>query len=287
MELSLLKEQYEQLSHTGTAFCEYFERECKCLLDDANIAYYEVGFRIKTWDSIVQKIERKNLSPTSIQEIHDVIGFRIITLFKRDVDTICEIINREFNVLYFEDKAAEKEADVFGYLSVHYEISLKDHWLGAPTTAKFRGVHAEIQVRTFSQHVWAAASHLLQYKNEETVPLVMRRNIYRLAAVLEMVDNELENIRSFRESILEQLFPPANIKSAEVQDAVLPEAFAYGTRWTARKTAFRLGRLHKEKRTSVHHRAWVAALERYRFAENCPYIYTEKIHFDRSKLYKR
>ena len=53
------KEQYEQLSHTGTAFCEYFERECKCLLDDANIAYYELSFRIKTWDSIVQKIERK------------------------------------------------------------------------------------------------------------------------------------------------------------------------------------------------------------------------------------
>lgn len=287
MELSLLKEQYEQLSHTGTAFCEYFERECKCLLDDANIAYYELSFRIKTWDSIVQKIERKNLSPTSIQEIHDVIGFRIITLFKRDVDTICEIINRECNVLYFDDKAAEKEADVFGYLSVHYEISLKDHWMGAPTTAKFRGVHAEIQVRTFSQHVWAAASHLLQYKNEETVPLVMRRDIYRLAAVLEMVDNELENIRSSRDSILDQRFPPANIKSAEVQDAVLPEAFAYGIRWTARKTAFRSGRLHKGKRTSAHHRAWVAALERYRFAENCPYIYTEKIHFDRSKLYKR
>ena len=255
MELSLLKEQYEQLSHT--AFCEYFERECKCLLDDANIAYYELSFRIKTWDSIVQKIERKNLSPTSIQEIHDVIGFRIITLFKRDVDTICEIINREFNVLYFDDKAAEKEADVFGYLSVHYEISLKDHWMGAPTTAKFRGVHAEIQVRTFSQHVWAASSHLLQYKIEETVPLAMRRNIYRLAAVLEIVDNELESIRSFRDSyqsklketpdaaqredfanqtldsillenILDQHFPSANKKPAEAYDVVLSEAFACG-----------------------------------------------------------
>lgn len=285
MELSLLKEQYEQQLHIYRAFCEYFERECKCLLDGTDIAYYELSFRIKTWDSIVQKIERNNLSPESIQAIYDVIGFRIITLFKRDVDIICETICREFNVLYFDDKAAEKEVDVFGYLSVHYEVALKEHWMGAPTTIQFRGLHTEIQVRTFSQHVWAASSHLLQYKIEQTIPMVMRRSIYRLAAVLEIVDNELESIRDFRdnyqnqlkeipafnqnkefsdqvldsillESILDMHFPHENKKPCEPYDVVLSEAFAYGVR-----TVEQLEKLLTEQKS------YIAEKEQARIAE--------------------
>lgn len=254
MKYVFLKNQYDQNISTYTAFCKFFEHECRCLLSKTDIPYYELSFRIKTWDSILEKIERCQLEPHSLDEIYDIIGFRIITLFKRDIDTVCRLIEQEFKVLYFSDKAQAKAEDVFGYLSVHYEVALAEKWLGAPSTVNFQNMQTEIQIRTFSQHVWAASSHLLQYKIESTVPVTMRRNIYRLAAVLEIVDNELENIRSFRdqyqmemkqrleddeaifpedalldnimlESILDQLFPHENKRAHEPYENMISELF--------------------------------------------------------------
>lgn len=256
MEYTVLKNQYEQRQTIYAEFCKYFEQELKCLLDKSNIPYYELSFRIKTWDSILEKIERYQLNLSSLDEIFDIIGFRVITLFKRDVDIVCNIIQREFLVLYYDNKAQTKAEDVFGYLSVHYEVSLKEEWLGAPSTYNFRDLKAEIQIRTFSQHVWAASSHLLQYKIESTVPVTMRRSIYRLAAVLEIVDNELESIRSIRdeyhlkmqqcleedtatipedapldsimlEGILDQFFPLENKKFHEPYGDMLNELFEF------------------------------------------------------------
>ena len=255
MDYSSLREQYDQNIPIYKAFCDYFKKECNFLLSEANIPYYELSFRIKTWDSILEKIERHQLHPKRIDEIHDTIGFRIITLFKRDVNIVCDIITRELQVLYYDDKAKTKSDDVFGYLSVHYEVALPDEWLKAPSVAIFKNIQTELQVRTFSQHVWAASSHLLQYKIESSVPAVMRRNIYRLAAVLEIVDNELENIRNFRdnyqlevkklsqnenttlpadtpldsillETILDRFFPLENKKNYEPYDDMLSELLA-------------------------------------------------------------
>lgn len=58
------------------------------------------------------------------------------------------------------------------------------------------GLKAEVQVRTVTQHVWAAASHVLQYKQEASVPLPVRRSIYRVSALLETVDLEFERVLS-------------------------------------------------------------------------------------------
>jgi putative GTP pyrophosphokinase len=63
-----------------------------------------------------------------------------------------------------------------------------------------KGWRAEIQIRTTAQHIWAAASHTLQYKQEGSVPAPVRRAIHRVSALLEMVDLEFEHILEQRES---------------------------------------------------------------------------------------
>ncbi|MFR8711607.1 MAG: GTP pyrophosphokinase family protein [Anaerotignum lactatifermentans] len=261
MDYASLKEQYDQNMPTYKEFCDYFKKVCSCLLSEADIPYFELSFRIKTWDSILEKIERHQLRPQQIDEIHDIIGFRIITLFKRDVNIVCDIITQKLKILYYDDKSKTKSDDVFGYLSVHYEISLPDEWLNSPLFAKYKNIQTELQIRTFSQHVWAASSHLLQYKIESSVPAAMRRDIYRLAAVLEIVDNELENIRNFRdnyqlevkklsqnenpmlpadtpldsillETILDRFFPHENKKNHEPFDNMLSELLAASIKTT-------------------------------------------------------
>lgn len=196
----LLSIQYKQNHEIYKSFCSYLEGQIKEILKTKEISYYELSFRIKTLDSILEKIERNSLSVESISNIHDLIGFRIIALFKRDVALICDIIRQNFQIVWEEDKAGQKPDDTFGYLSVHFQISVQQNWLHSPTTHKYAGLEAELQVRTFSQHVWAASSHLLQYKKESSIPYTMRRNINRLAAVLEIVDDELESILNAREA---------------------------------------------------------------------------------------
>lgn len=195
----LICEQYKQNMGIYENFCVYLKSQMEEILRKAEIYYYELSFRVKTLDSVLEKIDRKSLLVNSIQDIQDMIGFRIITLFKQDAAIVCETVRNAFQVIWEEDKSEGKEDDTFGYLSVHFQIKPPQDWLRSPTTSRFEELEAELQVRTFSQHIWAASSHLLQYKKESTVPYVMRRNINRLAAVLEIVDDELESILMVKE----------------------------------------------------------------------------------------
>ena len=217
MSLDELQVQYEENRNIYISFCHYLERELKELLKKVQVPYFELHWRVKEWNSILEKVERKCLDPRSIFSIHDIIGFRITTLFKRDIASVCDMIHSNFPILWEDNKADNKSENTFGYLSVHFQIKLPDQWLQTPNTKAFLGIEAEIQIRTFSQHVWAASSHLLQYKAENTIPYSLRRNINRLAAVLEIVDDELENILSAKEALQNTSYIDDSLSEAETE----------------------------------------------------------------------
>lgn len=161
--------------------------------------------RVKDWLSIRNKIERKELKINTIHEINDLIGFRVILLFKRDLDVISSIINNNFDVISEEDKFDSLDDNKFGYQSRHYIIKIPNEWLEVPSFKSFKNFKAEIQLRTLSQHIWAATSHKLQYKNEDSVPISLRRALNRASALLEVVDLEFERILIGREGYVENL----------------------------------------------------------------------------------
>ncbi len=68
-----------------------------------------------------------------------------------------------------------------------------------PTWKNLGNMPTEIQIRTATQHIWAGASHLLQYKWKKHVPVPVRRAINRVAALLELVDLEFERVLMRRE----------------------------------------------------------------------------------------
>ncbi|HDR2370548.1 MULTISPECIES: GTP pyrophosphokinase [Enterobacter] len=161
--------------------------------------------RVKDWLSIRNKIERKELKIITIHDISDLIGFRIILLFKRDLDVVSDIIKKHFDVISEEDKFDSLEDNKFGYQSRHYIIKVPSAWLKVPSFKPFKNYKAEIQLRTLSQHIWAATSHKLQYKNEDSVPISLRRALNRASALLEVVDLEFERILIGREGYVETL----------------------------------------------------------------------------------
>lgn len=70
-------------------------------------------------------------------------------------------------------------------------------------------------MRTVAQHIWAAASHTLQYKQEQSVPMPVRRSISRVSALLETVDLELERVLREREDYRSSLKATPAEKIAE------------------------------------------------------------------------
>ena len=193
--------------------------------------------RVKKWTSIENKLERKNLEIESILSLRDLVGVRAILLFLTDLDKIDELIRSTFEVTSSEDTADRLGEAQFGYQSLHYTIKVPLIWLEIPTMADFGDIQAEVQVRTLAQHIWAAASQKLQYKNEASVPPPIRRAINRAFALLETIDLEFERIlekrREYRdieipkgidatelnvdilESMLRDRFPEANRSDGE------------------------------------------------------------------------
>lgn len=226
-----LKDEYYGLAPLAERFNERLRDELEQLLSTNKISLgVPIEFRVKKLDSFIEKIERQTLSLESVTDLWDLIGLRVILLFSRDVVKTCELISKTFNVLYKEDTQERLGDSQFGYQSFHYCIQVPENWLSVPTFAPLGKFKAEIQIRTVAQHMWAAASHVLQYKQESNVPLPVRRSIYRVSAILETVDLEFERVLDARESYISNIKPGdanelLNVDSlARAMDSLLPAA---------------------------------------------------------------
>lgn len=225
-----LQAEYQEKHPLYTKFCSELVTQLNELIIEAEVTTaFPIQFRVKAWKSIYEKCERNNICPKELGEITDIAGIRIILLFKRDIDKICEIIDQNFEILQKEDTHQRLDTDQFGYGSIHYVLAPPENWLSVPTLRRLHGFRAEVQVRTESQHIWASASHILQYKRESDVPITIRRSINRAAALLETVDLEFERVLNERGGYLEKI---KNVEEKEtlntdslrsLLDKILPE----------------------------------------------------------------
>jgi ppGpp synthetase/RelA/SpoT-type nucleotidyltranferase len=183
----------------------HFNDEVKDLLQNllalGNVSLaFPLQNRVKTWNSVSEKLERVNLPIQGIVDLQDLVGFRVVLQFSRDVAAVCKLIETEFKVLNRYDTHTRLKEDQFGYSSVHFVIALPPSWLAVRAKPAMGDLRGEIQVRTTAQHIWAEASHTLQYKNEDAVPPSVRRAIYRVCALLETVDLECERVLAERDA---------------------------------------------------------------------------------------
>ncbi|MDI6605629.1 MAG: hypothetical protein QME65_00555, partial [Candidatus Omnitrophota bacterium] len=160
--------------------------------------------RCKTIESFKEKIEREGKSHIDpFKEITDLSGLRIILYYVDDIDKVCDLIDREFDVDVTKsiDKRTLLAPDQFGYLSVHKIVSLSKNRADLPEWSLYKGIVAEIQVRTVLQHAWSAISHILLYKRTEDIPRQFRRKLIRLSGLLEMADENFSVLRIEQERL--------------------------------------------------------------------------------------
>lgn len=199
-----LKEQHAIYGSVAEMFRKVMVEQIDVILSENKLSLgVPIESRVKTLNSIINKDNRKPLKVDTIVELDDYIGIRLIMLFKRDVEKVTSCLREHFIILKQENKLDDLDEDRFGYQSHHYIIQPPEEWLSVPSFSNFKNMKVEVQIRTLSQHIWAAASHKLQYKKEQSVPLPLRRAINRVSALLEVVDFEFERVLSEREGYVE------------------------------------------------------------------------------------
>lgn len=120
-----LEAEYRGLAPLAETFCTEVGRQLSRLLTDSGGTLgVPIESRVKTWLSIAEKLERKELKLNSISALDDVVGVRLILLFKRDVDRTCAAIEQHFEVLDRYDTQERLREDQFGYSSKHFIVRL-------------------------------------------------------------------------------------------------------------------------------------------------------------------
>lgn len=160
-----------------------------------NMYILAIEHRVKTEDSLAGKLELKGEKYSSLADITDILGCRVICFFSDDIDVIAKEIEKVFDIDWDNsiDKRASIGAESFGYLSLHYICSLP---FGKGYPDNICGKKFEIQIRTTLQHTWAVINHDLGYKSEFGVPRAVRRGFSQVAGLLEVSDEKFVKLRN-------------------------------------------------------------------------------------------
>ena len=164
----------------------------KKALDEQGIYVTAIEHRVKSESSLAGKLLLKGAKYHSINDITDLVGFRIITFYSDDVDKVAIIAKKIFEIDWKEsvDKRKLHELNSFGYNSLHFicRLRTKDPVL--------KNVRFELQMRTALQHVWSTIEHDTGYKGNVKILDEHRRQFSRLAGMLELIDDEFSRLRN-------------------------------------------------------------------------------------------
>ena len=149
--------------------------------------------RLKSIDSIIQKLNRKGLPITfqSIEEnLNDVAGVRIICSYPSDIYKLAEMFLRQNDIQLIEKKDYISCPKPNGYRSLHLIISIPI-FLHDQTKL----MRVEVQFRTISMDWWASLEHKILYKKKLSAPQEITDELLNCAMISADLDQRMENLQ--------------------------------------------------------------------------------------------
>lgn len=199
-----IEQEFKRLATEYSDLANHLKTNIGQLLKDNSIEISELTHRVKSLDSFIDKIERKKYQ-NPFDEIEDICGLRIVCYYPSDIEKINTIIKSEFYIIEDSNKTAELENDRFGYRSYHFIATINKEWEKIPVFKGLSGYKFEIQVRTILMHAWASINHKLQYKHEDDIAPKLKRDLFRLSALVEMADEQFDKVRQEKNEYIASL----------------------------------------------------------------------------------
>jgi len=161
---------------------------------------HDLDSRIKEFDSLLKKATEKKLG-NPLAEMTDIVGLRVVCLFRSDVEKAKEVIRETFSIIKEDEKRTKMPKNLFDFAETHFDVKLNtlpDNRLGFDekgTLKRLSEIVFEIQVRTICEHAWISTSHNLFYKSDNTVPQIIERDFYAINGLFYIADTHFEIIK--------------------------------------------------------------------------------------------
>lgn len=176
------------------------ENDIKNYLDKCGL-FYKVFVRIKTANSIIEKLENRKKKNRQNYKLQDLVGVRIVLYFKNDIQLCEKLIQQHFQVLNTSRDSEDPEkfrAQRINYvcrLPENIKINFEEKIWEYPIDTSF-----EIQIRTIFSEGWHEIEHDFRYKCLEDW-----REFDDLSRTLNGILATLENCDWAISSLLEQV----------------------------------------------------------------------------------
>lgn len=216
--MNMPSRKYQSSIEANTAFMMKMEELVKEIVIQNNIPYYRIESRMEHQHS------------ASGENIYMPV-IRVVTYFEDSVSKISEVLSSEFDVQNERSKDKKKvRMDSFSYKHVQLSASLKSSRQELVEYRRSGSKPFEIHVCSMLQDAWAGIEKELGYDNA-TFPEEMKRDFYRVGALLEMADLEFLKIRSqlnskygwVEQAFLETPAEAAPVAEARVETPVQPQ----------------------------------------------------------------
>ena len=150
--------------------------------------------RLKSFDSIIEKLQRKELPMDDFdvieQNLNDIAGVRVICSFPEDVYMLAEALLKQDDIRLLERKDYIASPKANGYRSLHLIVEVPIF-----LAQEKRLMKVEIQLRTIAMDFWASLEHQLKYKKELENTEELTRELLECAEVSAALDAKMEEIR--------------------------------------------------------------------------------------------
>ncbi len=150
--------------------------------------------RLKTADSIVEKMLRKGVDPdfAAIREnITDIAGVRVTCSFVQDAYRLFDLLaaQDDITIRLVKDYIAEPKPN--GYKSLHAIVEVPVFLSTGRMT-----VPVEVQFRTIAMDFWASLEHKIYYKYSAKVPAELLAELKDAAETAAELDARMERLHT-------------------------------------------------------------------------------------------
>lgn len=162
-------------------------------VDAAQCRVIDIDGRIKSIDSIEEKVYRKGILSSQIFErFDDIAGVRVVCEYISDVYYLLEYIkdNPLIRVIEIDDKIDKPTQE--GYRGIHVIVEVDVYY----NKQLSKDVKVEIQLRTSFQNGWAMKTHELTYKRKGDLTKEISDQMKILSNSLYEADLKAQELRN-------------------------------------------------------------------------------------------
>ena len=190
-EFAVVYNLYESAVKQLALKFEVLNSEFNVLFDRNPIHHIES--RVKSFESIVAKLEKKGLPLTmeaAKSGVNDIAGVRVVCSYIEDVDRVAEMFERQKDVEIIRRQDYIQTPNYNGYRSLHLDIRVPVY-----LSDRTEYVGAEIQIRTIAMDFWASLEHDIRYKaNKSTLPEGINEEMCVCAEKIAEIDRQMQDM---------------------------------------------------------------------------------------------